>query len=102
MITGACTNRCVFCYHHSIDAKNDPRSKHLYELRFSLSYEDFCKIVDMAYDARVPHIHIVGNWRTFFYIMIDILKMIDYVIEKYGKVSFQTNFNKKLFEKKDI
>jgi molybdenum cofactor biosynthesis enzyme MoaA len=92
MVTGACTNQCVFCCHHSIDSKNDPVSNHLYKLKFSISYEDFCRIVDMAYDARVPHVHIVATGEPFLH--KDIIKMIDYVIGKYGEVSFQSNFNK--------
>lgn len=97
MIAGACTNQCVFCCHHSIDSKNDPVSKHLYKLKFSMSYGDFCRIVDMAYAARVPHVHVVATGEPFLH--KDIMKMIDYVIEKYGEVSFQSNFNKMIFEK---
>jgi len=96
MVTGACTHQCVFCSHHSIDSKNDPVSKHLYKLRFSISYDDFCRIVDMAYDARVPHVHVVATGDPFLH--KNIMKMIDYVIKKYGEVSLQSNFNKKLFE----
>lgn len=99
MITGACTNQCTFCCHHSIDSKNDPVSKHLYKLKFSMSYGDFCRIVDMAYAARVPHVHVVATGEPFLH--KDIMKMIDYVIEKYGEVSFQSNFNKMIFEKND-
>jgi len=97
MTTGACTNQCVFCCHHSIDSKSDPVSKHLYNLKFAISFDDFCRIVDMAYKARVPHVHIVATGEPFLH--KDIMKMIDYVIEKYGEVSFQSNFNKNIFEK---
>jgi MoaA/NifB/PqqE/SkfB family radical SAM enzyme len=97
MITGACTNQCVFCCHHSGDSRKDPVSRHLYNLRFSISYDDFCRIVNMAYDARVPHVHVVATGEPFLH--KDIIKMIDYVIEKYGEVSFQSNFDKNLFEK---
>lgn len=99
MVTGACTNRCVFCCHHSIDSKSDTISKHLYDQKFAISYDDFCKIVDMAYDAGVPRVHVVATGEPFLH--KDIMKMIDYVIEKYGEVSFQSNFNKKIFEKND-
>jgi len=99
MVTGACTNQCVFCCHHSEDSKNDPVSKHLYNLQFSISYDDFCKIVNMAYDARVPHVHVVAPGEPFLH--RDIIKMLDYVIQKYGEVSFQSNFDKKIFEKND-
>jgi MoaA/NifB/PqqE/SkfB family radical SAM enzyme len=99
MITGACTNQCVFCCHHSVDSKNDPVSKHLYNLKFAISYDDFCKTVDMAYDARVPHVHVVGTGEPFLH--KDVIRMIDYVIKKYGEVSFQSNFNKKIFDKSD-
>jgi MoaA/NifB/PqqE/SkfB family radical SAM enzyme len=97
MITGACTNQCIFCCHHSIDSKSDPVSKHLYNLKFSISYDVFCKTVDMAYNARVPHVHIVATGEPFLH--KDIMKIIDYVIEKYGEVSFQSNFDKNIFEK---
>ena len=99
MITGACTNQCVFCCHHSVDSKNHPVTRHLYNLKFSISYEDFCKTVDMAYDARVPHVHIVATGEPFLH--KDVIKMIDYVIAKYGEVSFQSNFNREVFDKND-
>jgi MoaA/NifB/PqqE/SkfB family radical SAM enzyme len=99
MVTGACMNQCVFCCHHSIDSKNDALSKHLYNLKFSISYNDFCKIVNVAYDARIPHVHVVATGEPFLH--KDIIKLIDYVIEKYDKVSFQSNFNKRLFERND-
>lgn len=99
-ITGACTNQCVYCCHHSLDSRDDPASKHLYNLKFTLSYGDFCRMVDMAYQARVPHIHIVAAGEPFLH--KDIMKMMDYVIEKYGEVSFQSNFDKRIFEENNL
>ena len=99
-ITGACTNQCVYCCHHSLDSRDDPASKHLYNLKFTLSYGDFCRMVDIAYQARVPHIHIVAAGEPFLH--KDIMKMMDYVIEKYGEVSFQSNFDKRIFEENNL
>ena len=96
-ITGACTNRCLFCVHHSLDAKKDPAVNKLYNLPYRLSYVDFTKIVDIAYESRVPKIHIVASGEAFTH--KDILKMIDYTINVYDKFSLFTNFHKGLFEK---
>lgn len=96
-ITGACTNRCLFCAHHSLDAKNDPALSKLYNLPYRLSYNDFCKIVDVAYKSRVPNIHIVASGEPFTH--ADILRMMDYTIDLYGSLSIFTNFHKALFEK---
>lgn len=94
-VTSACSNKCLFCSYHGDEAKGISKT---YGLPFMLSLQDFIRMVDMAKEARVPRIHICGTGEPFY--NPDILKMADYVIEQYGSVSLQTEFGKKLFEKK--
>lgn len=94
-ITSACKNHCLFCSYHGEDAK---RNSNTYGLPFMLAYNDFIKIVDMAKESGVPDIHICGTGEPFY--NPEIINMIDYVIQKYGEVSLQTEFCKDLFEKK--
>lgn len=94
-ITSACTNRCLFCSYHGEDAKVN---SNVYGLPFMLSLDDFKKIVDMAYDGGVKKVHVCGTGEPF--LNVNILDMLDYVIAKYEKVSFQTNFSKDIFERK--
>ena len=96
-VTSACKNKCLFCSYHGDDAKNISNA---YGLSYMLSYEDFTKIVDMAYQAGVAEIHICGTGEPF--LNPNILRMIDYVIYKYGEVSLQTEFWKTLFEGKNL
>ena len=93
-VTSACTNRCVFCSYHSQDAKNVSK---VYGLPFSMNTEAFDKIVRMAWQARVPRVHICGTGEPFM--NREILEMIDCAAALYGKVSLQTNFNCSLFKK---
>lgn len=95
-VTSACNNRCLFCSYHGEEAKNVSNT---YGLPFMLSYEDFVRIVNMAKEGGVPQLHICGTGEPF--LNPDILKMIDYAIEKYGQVSIQTEFWKTLFEKRN-
>lgn len=95
-ITSACNNKCLFCSYHGNDAKGQSK---VYQLPFMLSYKDFVKIVNMAKSGGVNRIHVCGTGEPF--LNSSILDMLDYVIEVYGKVSFQTNFWKELFDKND-
>lgn len=95
-VTSACPNKCLFCSYHGEDAKNVSNT---YGLPFTLSLQDFKKMVDMAKEGGVPEIHICGTGEPF--LNPDIFKMIDYTIEAYGEVSLQTDFWKTLFDKKD-
>ncbi len=96
-VTSACKNKCLFCSYHGEDAKGISNA---YGLSYRLSYKDFVKIVDMAYEAGVAEIHICGTGEPF--LNPDILRMTDYVIDKYGEVSLQTEFWNKLFKKKNL
>lgn len=95
-VTSACNNRCLFCSYHGEEAKNISNT---YGLPFMLSYEDFTKMVDMAKEGGVPEVHICGTGEPF--LNPDILRMIDYTIQKYGEISLQTEFWKVLFDKKN-
>lgn len=95
-ITSACNNRCLFCSYHGEDAKDNSE---VYNLPFMLSIADFKKIVDMAYRGGVSTIHVCGTGEPF--LNPSVIDMLDYVIEVYKEVSFQTNFWKQLFDKND-
>ena len=57
-VTSACNGKCLFCAYHGEDAENNSK---VYNLPFSLSFQDFKRIVDMAYEGGVPHVHIRAN-----------------------------------------
>lgn len=95
-VTSACNNKCLFCSYHGEAAKDNSK---VYNVPFMLSVKDFKRIVDMTKMCPTPPpIHICGTGEPF--LNPSILEMIDYVIEVYGSVSFQTNFWKELFDKK--
>ncbi|HUT22275.1 MAG TPA: radical SAM protein [Candidatus Bipolaricaulota bacterium] len=93
---GACSFQCAFCAYHCPDAA---QISNVYKLPFTLSMEDFKKMVDMCYQSNVPHVHLTAGGEPF--LCNDILKMIDYVIYVYGEVSLQTDFFKEIFEMKN-
>lgn len=93
-VTSACSNQCLFCAYHGEAAKG---VSNVYGLPLMLQLDKFKKMVDMAKEGGVPEIHICGTGEPFF--NPSILSMIDYTIDKYGEVSLQTEFGKKLFEK---
>jgi len=93
-ISNICNNKCVFCAYHSEDAKEQSK---VYNIPFRLKFEDFKRIIDMAYNDYIPHVHICATGEPFM--NRDILKMIDYLISVYGNASVQTNFFKTVFNK---
>lgn len=95
-ITNVCNNKCDFCSYHSDDAKE---VSNVYNIPFMLNLADFKRIVNMAYEGKVPRIHICGTGEPFM--NPEVLDMIDYCIKVYGTTSIQTNFFKPLFQKKD-
>lgn len=99
-VGGYCTNRCLFCAYHCPDSQKSQETSHLSGLDYRISYEDFCRIIDMAREARVPFVHICAAGEPFLH--EDMFRMMDYVIERFGDVSTQTNFNRPLYEKRGI
>ncbi|ACU88249.1 radical SAM protein [Desulfomicrobium baculatum] len=107
-IGSACTNRCTFCSYHSHDARNG--KSNVYNLKYKMSVERFRQHVDFFHAGRVPHVHICATGEPFLH--DGIMDMIDYVAERYGKASFQSNFNssvmergnylRKILERKDV
>lgn len=93
-ITSACNNKCLFCSYHGEDARD---SSEVYNIPFMLSVSDFRKIVDMAYQGGVKRVHVCGTGEPF--LNPAVLEMLNYVIDTYQSVSFQTNFWKALFDK---
>ncbi|EGJ51986.1 radical SAM protein [Desulfocurvibacter africanus] len=96
-IISTCTNRCTFCSYHSIDARNG-KSK-VYNLKYKMSVRRFKEHVDFFHAGRVPHVHICATGDPFLH--DGIMDMIDYVIERYGKASFQSNFNTSIMNRGD-
>ncbi len=92
-IIGACYFQCSFCALHSPDARH---IKATYKVPFRMPLEEFKKIVDWSYRGRIRHLHICGTGEPFLH--TNILEMIDYSIQRYGKVSFQTDFGVKVFD----
>lgn len=92
-VSGYCDNKCVFCAYHSEDAGKS--GSHTYKIPYLLTLEDFKKMIDMCFEARVPRVHICASGETFF--NRDIFEMMDYQIAVYGRVSFQTNFSNRFF-----
>jgi MoaA/NifB/PqqE/SkfB family radical SAM enzyme len=94
-ITGACYFRCKYCVHHCPDVKNDPELENkFYKIPFHIKIEEFKNLVDFAYAGRIPRVHICATGEPFLH--AEIFDMIDYVIEKYGDVSTQTDFGKQI------
>ena len=98
-ITGACLFKCKFCVNHCPDSRDNKNSAKLYKIPFHLSLEQFTKTVDWAYKGRIPHFHICAAGEPFLH--GEMVQMIDYVIEKYGHVSFQTDFVEKIFKNRE-
>lgn len=94
-ISSPCTNTCLFCSYHSVDARNG--KSNVYNLKYKMSLDVFKKHVDFFWEGRVPHVHICATGEPFLH--DNIMDMIDYVIEKYGKSSFQSNFHPLIMEK---
>jgi MoaA/NifB/PqqE/SkfB family radical SAM enzyme len=97
-ISDTCSNRCVFCAYHSNDARDG--ASNVYGLKYMVPFDDYKKMIDMCYEARVPEVHLCATGEPFFH--PDILQMIDFTIEVYGSISLQTNFFKPLFKKHDF
>lgn len=95
-ICGYCMNVCEFYASHCPDSGKNESSNHQYNIPYIMSYEDFCKIVDLCYAAKIPHIHIVASGEPF--LQKEIFRMIDYLASKYHNITLQTNFSKKIFK----
>lgn len=94
-ISSRCTNRCVFCSYHSLDARGG--RSNVYGLEYSMSLERFKALVDFFHAGRVPHVHICSTGETLLH--PDVMAMIDYAVEVQGDASFQSNFNRKVLER---
>ncbi len=96
-VTSGCPNKCLFCSYHGEQAKGNSE---VYNIPFMLSYYDFTKMVDMANEAEVSHIHICGTGEPF--VNPDILKMIDYVCDTRGGYHYRQSFMKRFSKKRII
>ncbi|CCO22583.1 radical SAM protein [Maridesulfovibrio hydrothermalis] len=96
-ISGNCTNRCLFCSYHSEDARNG--KSNVYNLVYKMSLQHAKEYIDLCYKGRIPHVHICGSGEPF--LNKDIMPMVDYMIERYGKASFQSNFNESIMKRGD-
>lgn len=94
-ITSVCNNRCVFCAYHSRDAAQG--ASNVYGLKYQVSLDEFKRMVDLAWAARVPKVHICSSGEPFLH--PDVLGIMDYCIEVYGHTSIQTNFHREVFRR---
>lgn len=92
-IGSACSNRCVFCAYHADDAKGISK---VCDIPYRMTFDEFRRMVDMFHAGHVPRVHICATGEPFAH--NEILNMIDYEIAVYGSVSFQTNFDRRIFE----
>lgn len=97
-IIGACPYRCLFCAYHSLDARFG--NSNVYNIKYIMPYTIFTRLVDFFHAGGVPRIHVCASGEPLLH--PDFLKMLDYIILKYGSVSFQSNFDKNIIEKKRI
>jgi len=88
-IINRCNNRCVFCSYHSRDARGG--KSRVYNLPYAMPVERFRQQVDFFHAGRVPRIHICATGEPFLH--NGIMDMIDHIITRYGKASFQSNFH---------
>lgn len=95
-ITGACIFKCLFCVNHSADARDSACADKLYNIPFRMELEEFKRVVDWARDGNIPAIHICAAGEPFLHNQV--FEMIDYVIDKYGRVSIQTNLASGIFD----
>ena len=99
-ITGNCTFKCEFCCSHCPDSGINDVTSHQYKIPFNMSFNDCKKIIDLCFQADVPHIHICGTGEPFLHPRI--LDIIDYLSSVYPHdVSLQTDFGKRLFQRKN-
>ena len=99
-ITGHCYFRCDFCCSHSPESGKNARTQHQYRMPFTLSVDDFKKTIDMCREGGVPRIHVCGTGEPFIHPKV--LDLLDYLTSVYGTFSIQTDFGKKVFEKRRI
>lgn len=99
-IGGYCIYRCVYCASHCPDSGKNQYSNHQYKMNYWMHYDEFCRLVDMCYEAKVPHVHMVAAGEPFLH--RDVLKMMDYLSERYGALTIQTDFDSRLFKKRQL
>lgn len=96
-ISSMCTNHCTFCSYHSLDARDG--GSNVYGLKYVMPLVRFKSQVDFFHAGRVPHVHICAPGEPFLH--PDIMAMIDHVIARYGKASFQSTFNRVVMARGD-
>ena len=77
-ITSKCNLRCIHCYNES-DVRCDS----------IMTFEEFCKVVDLLLEMNVPKIQIIGGEPFFDREMLK--RMLDYVVGKFEYIEIFTN-----------
>ncbi|HIX40115.1 MAG TPA: radical SAM protein [Candidatus Desulfovibrio intestinigallinarum] len=95
-IISACNYCCEFCSYHSPDARHISK---VFNVRYTMPKEEAFKIIDFLHQGGVPRIHICATGEPLLH--PDFFSILDYTIERYGSVSFQSNFSSRLLEKTD-
>ena len=86
-INSACTSHCSFCSYHSVDARHISK---VFNVRYTMEVAFAKKIIDFLKAGYLKKIHVCATGDPLLH--PDFFTIIDYVIEIFGTVSFQTNF----------
>lgn len=95
-ICSPCPYHCDFCAYHSLDARKISK---VYNVPFVMPLEQAKSLIDFFHAGGVPKIHICATGEPLYH--PDFFAILDYVIAKYGSVSFQSNFPPDLVEKRN-
>lgn len=91
LVDTRCKNSCVYCVNHCQDAHDCAATRGIYiKKHLILSLESLKRQVDILVKNDLKKIHLCGAGEPFH--NVHMMDFIDYVIEKTGSVSFQTNF----------
>lgn len=93
-IISACNYNCEFCSYHSPDARHISK---VFNVRYIMPTDEAFKIIDFLHQGGVPRIHVCATGEPLLH--PDFFSILDYTIEQYGSVSFQSNFSNDLLKK---
>lgn len=95
-ICSPCPYHCQFCAYHSLDAR---KISNVYNVRYVMPKAQAESLIDFFYRGGVPKIHICATGEPLYHPAF--FEILDYVIVRYGSVSFQSNFPAQLVAKRD-
>ncbi len=92
-ITSFCKNSCLFCAHHSLEA----RENYMYKLKHIVNYNEFLKYAQLLYNGYIDELKLCGTGEPL--LNGQYFDMIDWIIEKFGSVSVQTDLPDAIMKK---